>query len=1677
MTDSSENSFNTNSYGTKVSLDDIDKFVHDIQNDTNDIIRDFHSNKLVMKKYFSDLSALYEGYEESILLLIYLVLCMKTKLMYLDKKIEYYVFNYLLKKDTQFAGTLDSDTADLLRKELPLSFESIYSQYATYKMRLIEHLVTTRSVFYLDEALSVPVTNITTQIVRYDEKNYFNSYSNFYDKIMMYIKNEVFQIEHQLRNNNLSEIYRYYVYRKIIEFDITEESYKNKNDILREYIIQNKPAYDIMKMLYGSIEENSVRDNIIDEFRTQVTEHSNSIILIMNILEQQISKIRPEGITYFSKTFDRLTNKVTKMLKHKQSGGFFLKNEVLPKVAGKPNDNTIFRERINKILYTVLRSADSRHDFLFDEKRPSPEFQKNKNQYLKSIKFIPKLEYTELGKRKENQKKDYEEILRDLEEVEIFGKKFVITESYTGQDINLEPLLYSMEKKNDFEDHIIKQMNTFIYNVCQIDFSAKDINIINEFLNVYRPGNFILDKILKSKMINAYLNTAQYINKSELFNLEQRDFDETRIPEIFNKQEEIDNLLFVIYDDSIISDDSAHKKERLEIITKVKKFFGTDSVKLLVDYGQKSGPFFEIFTKDDNEGKDVFILPKFSLAQEWDAASKRGYHLNKTEEPQILNTDLLDRDNNIPICEKEYKITLERKDDRVIAHAGINVYDLLEAPVPIDSKNFTPSVNILSNLISDKEASEDIRCKLFYLKNSGDWGQVTSANQNKSFLLSEDRLCSYYSFLTNTSTIYTIERGGKLKKKFITMLHRGDIDMSWQNIIEIVQKTLLLNNYYIFYENITITLTVTYISDIINKTDIYKISYTLNNVNVTYTVKKNDSDIINENINSQLKKSGDLKKINLTEISYTKHGLSVQVTDIINIKDESTSLNNSIPMTITAQVENHSSTKKEEEKCSFLVKKKCNDNYEKIIYSNFFDKFYPEILDPSRVKALDETTLDKLNRVVREEIIDYVSENIMIVYLSFLNSHKHFLEPEKKEECIEGNDCIEKDKPKMCTKKYKDVLTSFFNEINPKAIEKYKLEYINFNNELSNELTWKSIDEFVIDPEETYEKQLFKTIENQTKIRDESILQLSILTAELTKLERQKSPDEEQIYELTKNKRNAYLLKNYNPKITDYKKYNMSESKIINDLNLYKYNNSEQNVFISSMLTNGLWDIFSINPFIYSLYSKFLSVYPELIPTNLNQLNIKKIKHLYSFFDFDKIKPEISLNEQMKKKLTDLQNFITSEKSKYKFDINPPRALSDKEYTDLVIDYLNKGLNIYELSLFMYLYDFIIPTDFPEKNIFKILETKIEIANIKLVRDKFLNKIETPYVGEYLKMVKDLLPTEETDILVLFSDETSPIVLYFKKILEELDITKHKEMMILADNVLPITANYVTKLKEKEDVEYYLEIINILKSIKETLKNNEIYINEKDSIKTTVLWFIDILYGYLSDYDKIEYIKNINKFQYCKLTRQLLEKIKETIKDYPILKHIHNFLTEVLQKDLSEENVSNLFVIHSDKYTRCSNIVTKYNELYKDNAENSSECTEDSDKSVSASNKAEPLASEADEEAILDVVPAALEAVDDIKKKCVSLGSTTKRFIKDQLSSKIVELVTTKYPTINKSDLESALKAKIVSHELLCIILQLPADSEASLKDAIVNEAELNKIFQLPTLGGNIDYNKECQIM
>ena len=226
MTDSSDNSFNTNSYRKKVSLEDIDTFIYDIQNDTDNIVRDFHKNKAVMKTYFSGVITHYKDMEEEILLLVYLVLCMKTKLNHLDKSIAELVFQNL----EQRGGTLDETTYESLKTVLPIAFDCIYSEYAQYKMKYINKILESRTITYLDQLLEPPVLSNSTEIIPFSGVTYFTSYYHFYAKIMTYLKDFLSKIQDEFRKNEISELVRYYLYRKVLEIDKYDEYQINKNN-------------------------------------------------------------------------------------------------------------------------------------------------------------------------------------------------------------------------------------------------------------------------------------------------------------------------------------------------------------------------------------------------------------------------------------------------------------------------------------------------------------------------------------------------------------------------------------------------------------------------------------------------------------------------------------------------------------------------------------------------------------------------------------------------------------------------------------------------------------------------------------------------------------------------------------------------------------------------------------------------------------------------------------------------------------------------------------------------------------------------------------------------------------------------------------------------------------------------------------------------------------------------------------------------------------------------------------------------------------------------------------------------------------------------------------------------------------------------------------------------------
>jgi hypothetical protein len=504
-------------------------------------------------------------------------------------------------------------------------------------------------------------------------------------------------------------------------------------------------------------------------------------------------------------------------------------------------------------------------------------------------------------------------------------------------------------------------------------------------------------------------------------------------------------------------------------------------------------------------------------------------------------------------------------------------------------------------------------------------------------------------------------------------------------------------------------------------------------------------------------------------------------------------------------------------------------------------------------------------------------------------------------------------------------------------------------------------------------------------------------------------------------------------------------------------------LFLSSMATSGIWDLFTVNPYIYSLFAEYLklNLNYKKIPTLTNSAEIETLKKFYSSIRFDMIKDNA--------KFKDLVDFIELERSKYGFEQTARSArilngISSEQFNEGYGNFL-KQTNIYELSLFYYLYN-LFQKKGTDKIIFKnIINTKdnadmtvsFESKQDKtgsVVTYKTEYKETKKYFKEYLNMLEEITTvTGNTQLIKVLNDPSSIICEIFDSVL--------KSSTFSTNDVIKKYIDYL-KTTITSDVEYYSTIMSVLKTIKITLEQNEMYLDVSRSIPSIVNSFVFMVSSYLEEYDKlIEKIKPKCEYQFCLLTKTLLITIKNNITGIEQISHINYLLEEAVGREIK---ISKKIMPIEDRER-----LIRITEISKLNPVEIAVI----EKPVDDEPENSDYDSEPEEE--IGSSPAASAAFDDFKKKCVAKGKVETRFVKPELSSKIIELVTKKYPMIDRHTLELALNP--IKHEVLCNILQLPADSEASLNDAMINEEILNDIFELPKLGGNIDYNKECQIM
>lgn len=1581
-------SFNTNSYRTKVRLEDIDRFVYDLQNDTDDIVRDFHKNKEVMKTYFSDLAGLYKGYEESILLLVYLVLCMKTKLMKLDKKIGEYIIS-MSKSHTQMGGTVDEDMVMILEKHLPLAFSCIYNSYVMYKINYIQRLFNREDVAYLDQVISAPILSNSRAIVHYvqpKERNcltYFNSYCDFYTTVMSFIKDFVSKKDDQLRKDDMSELYRYYVYRRIIEFDITDKIYREKNDTIRENIDGYDSGYAIISMLYGSIPEDTVE--LYDCLRKKASNDPN---ILVNIQERFVKKIKFDDreLIYNSKTLDRITKQITGLLEMKKGGAlFFSKDEPIRDI-----DKQILYG-INIILYSALRKADGIHDFMKgDSEKESADRvvegflkENKKRNFLNALRFF----YNDndlyiVGKKgiilRGDKSSTVREIIEFLNGTKIFDKKeFVYSEDDKNiitkeGNINLYKLNEILNERqkygSNFEDEMISILNKYLFCISKLNVPWLTANILKN----YRPGNKLLEKI-SEKIPEHMSNKAFYVNKEQLFEMENalKSFDETILRRCFSEQNLNDNLLFVIYHESLYSEESvtnaAKKAERQSIIKTVTDFFGTENVLLSIDSGTGSKNFLKIFTLE--EKSDTFIYSDKIAAEKWDPAggfkSLKDLNIPNSQIPYNLeNIDLLNVKNNIPICEKDYKINIEEKNNHILVHTGVDIPLLGQTQSTIDlndddtRKRFKPSVKEISELILKSKKDSDI-CKFFYLKNSGDWGEATSANYYKSFLLTDDKLCSFYTFLTNTSTIFTIKHKGMC----ITMLFKGDIQKPWKYILPLIQTHLQKEHFYVLFNKITIVLGLT--NKVIEQSGKKKVEER----EIIHIITYNKHSEYTSNYDIEKIQIDDLQSIRIISITYTDdEGDELTPLDT-DIRSTTKSIYNDISTTIFKELDLYIENKIQNSRIKFLgicqKDVKLQNIYNEKIYSDYFDiNWYNELY---RIDSLTDEQVAHITTYVKNTVKIYVEENIINVYVSSIEKPEiyryalnNIINNKKSAGSIDFKYIV-----------YRDGLLKWLIEFE-QPDEFQEIDFIKKKDDKAFSILKQKIQEIINNIEDKSD-QLNLLLEKATNIEEviqfldqnESII---IESAKEKLIQNYYDNIEKNKFDLFKigvlSEQEHYIT--YSDKLLEYKMnhYNY-KYKVLDELK-----NDSEKLFISSILTNGLWDLFEMNPYIYALLNLYLEKNLRIIPLDPSSAtNIESSNHLYHSIikTIDDIILTMRGNKNNyfgnKKKDDEIEGILDNHiKEKELRNTYPPlerkllalrsnieiivRGYDNRKGTKIrvplsgvssvqIVTNINEFINYFDqhafdyyVKLFYYLYSLISHDDKRIICFNSLQNVATEFrANIKpYLSINPYNITPGTFLKDYFDKVKKIIIPDDKELKTItiddiIQDADNPLVRYFTDII----LTGNKsvpEAMI---------QQYVDELKLKKEDEYYQNLVDILDMISKTINVNEDYLDFKTNKKVNALWFQQLIDTVVGDYKQVsQIIKQTDTNQYILFTQNLLENIRDLVAGKEHLQYIHIFLTKVLEVPEPKEkglDATGTVPLELDRYVEIYNIIVPEEEI------------------------------------------------------------------------------------------------------------------------------------------------------
>lgn len=1412
---------NNTSYKNSKIIDISDSIMNDFYinfyNSTN-FFETFEHYKPMLTSVFNYIESEEQLYGLTIVLLL------KMRLNKLDNLIKQIVADEIKKYPNSkiFGGS--GEFLKILRKEVPKIIlnvtEEVTKYYLEQKLRSIARKLNSKDPVYLDEILSISkYDSIKYDIIKKKSlknsietddlnesastpPNIYNSYINKYNMLMNNIKMGLDKYT-KIPPKNHDEIYRFYMYRKIMELETNNEKFLKQNKEFREKYTNLLDPNVFYSILYSDPTESTLVDNVTNILRDKVTYESKIMKSFIDKLKEETSLMvadKDDKMRYLLDNF-KTDNRIIE-------GGTFMNLD------GDGVEYPKDKKQIELLLYSVLRTADTIHDFYVGSRTESSF--KRQNLY-ENITFS----YSDIVSKFKNSI----QIINDFNKKMFFNKKLkfikdnelIDTNGLINIDIN--DLLYILWNRTSFEDNTINKLNKFIFRLINVNDSLK-----SDFILTYRPSNLIIHKVINQKDI--FLNEFNYVKKEELIKFEdsgQLDLKScfTNIePDIYN------NLAFIVYDKSILLPEK--KKNRENIINAVTKFIGSNMAKVSVDYQSHSNLFFEIFEK---EKSTLFRKPKKNYAELWDPAINKSIKsINEIDIIEKIDTGILDinGDNKRPfICSDNYDIKLLEVNNKLYADAGVSLEkhmkkihdkDMIEVE-GIDG--FSPEVKKIASYLSKYDSSQAEKiCKLFYLKNSGDWGQVSSCKQNKSFLITEDKLCSYYSFLTNTSTIYTYYKNGV----YVTMIHKGKLERKLTELIESIKTNLIFYNYYLFFKSLHILLKIDNKNVDIN----FKITFEGISLSINYVdyddIYKNAKNIILEKVelieeeNIPLPNIDSFQKILGGNPESRKKRKAYETLESNQNQNQSKKPHKTIipinllltPTIIKTQskfleldieviniIKKPIEKKLIEKQNIFLESKKSDigNNDIKKIYDECFNDNYLDIIKGSFTNI-------KIDDYIYKNLIDKLNKNILYVYFSKIKidytQFKNYLENnipslvilDNKLQWVIKKDDKKNSKSNTTKKEIKEYFGgSVYKTIN-ESKNSYNLDVYNYN----------------ISADDTIDSDILlisSLLTNGTRSNIWDIFNINPLIMAL--FYKYLESDYKKVYEIpiTNKKLKDELNKFYEDLIENY------------GTNLKK-----EYIIFSELLE-------------YQINTKIIGGVGGKIPTNRKNSIVKSPYSINSSSNDSKI---ISHYDAIKNHYFNKINIYDSQT--YNFDIHDFRIYA---YLYSITKYNSKDI----------WYSTYIKRSDKENFLSDLKKT---IGNKRI---KYYSLSELP--TSFLNIFKKITVEENTKILSLI--ENKLLKEYFNNIKTN-----------LLFNINPILDSFLTKEKIIGDLEsyykYYNKIFSIIKTFVKILENNIIFLDYEK--KSNIEDLIKDINQYLSDFEIFE-LDITFKPEYCRFANELLE--------------------------------------------------------------------------------------------------------------------------------------------------------------------------------------------------------------